>query len=61
MLNEQNKPLENELNQSKDQLKIFSSKKLDKILSVQKIQGDKSSLGFVDTCSSLPSFFSQKN
>jgi hypothetical protein len=53
VLNEQNKSLEKELNASKDQLKKFFSDKLDKMLSVQKIHGDKSRLGFVGNCSFL--------
>jgi hypothetical protein len=60
-LNEKNKSLENALTESKDQLNKFSSDKLNKMLSCQKNHGDKSGLGFVDNCSSMPSTSCVKN
>jgi hypothetical protein len=41
-------------------LKFFSSDKLNKMLHEQKYSFDKSGLGFVDNCSSMPSTFGVK-
>jgi hypothetical protein len=53
--------LENELSESKNHLKKNFSDKLNKMLHDQKYSLDKSGIGFVDNCSSMPSTSGVKN